>query len=1018
MSPQWDEMITHAVREADRLGIELCIHNCAGWSSSGGPWNTPEHAMQFVTSSERQVKGPLHFSETLPQPPTKLGYYSDIAVLAFRTPANPARIPALDLADKALIPNWNRRKKEPGTLQQIAPGQPVAQNEIIDLTAKMQDGGKLTWDVPEGEWTILRLGHTPTGKDNHPAPAEGTGPECDKLSKEALDAHWAGMMKRVLDDIGPLAGKSLNNALIDSYEVGNQNWTPKMREEFQRRRGYDMFPFLPVFAGRVVGNAEQTERFLWDLRRTVSDLFAENYYGHFMELCHQAGLKSSIEPYTGPYDSLQNGAPADIPMGEFWSMSAVNTSVKLAASVGHIYGRPVIGAESFTATPDAGKWQNDPASFKALGDLVWCTGVNRYIFHRYAMQPWLDKFPGMTMGQWGFHFERTNTWWNQGAAWLKYVARGQFMLQQGRFAADALYFMGEDSPKGPVGRGQLKPALPAGFDFDMCGANTIMDDMTVENGLIKLKSGMTYRVLVLPEKQEMTPRVLWRIARLVNAGATVVGPRPLKSPSLQDYPKCDADLKAIADKLWGDCDGKEVKEYAFGKGKVFWGQPLEEVFASLKLAPDFESVNATKKGKTVYIHRIAGDSDIYFVSNQKNAADEVNCIFRVNGKVPEMWDAESGKIEKAPVYEARDGRVTVALRLEPAGSVFVVFRKEGADAGHVVNVAHEPVKNAAQDEQPKLLVTKALYEALDGAGSVDVTARLNKLIKDGALSVVADNSMAGDPANLHVKRLRVEYTFGGKPFTRTVQENDTLELPEGVTRAGFPQYELKADGENLELRAWEGGKYSFQTTAGKRLEADVASVPQPLTIEGAWALSFPPNWGAPPNVQFDKLISWSERPESGVKYFSGTATYRKAIEIPGELIGKDKALYLDLGRVRNIAEVSLNGKPLGILWKPPFRVEVTGAAQAGKNELEVKVTNMWCNRLIGDEQLPDDCEWNGKQLKAWPEWLLKGEKRPSCGRFTFTTWHHFTKDSPLYESGLIGPVVLRSVQKVAVALPQ
>ncbi len=726
MSPEWREMIKHAAIEADRLGIKLCIHNCPGWSSSGGPWNTPEHAMQLVVTTEIQAKGPEHFSAVLPQPETHLGFYRDIAVLAFKTPAN-GGMQIDNLKGKA---GYDRQLLTVGDNPAVPADQVVDRGGIIDLTARLQSDGRLEWDAPEGEWTILRIGHTPSGKTNHPAPEEGTGPECDKMSREAAQAHWDGMMKPVLDDIGPLAGTSVDNVLIDSYEVGPQNWTPAFREEFQKRRGYDLFTFMPTFAGHVVESPEATERFLWDLRRTIADLYADNYYGFFTELAHEKGLKMSIEPYDGPFESIQCGAPADVVMGEFWTGTNGHVSVKLAASIAHVYGQNLVGAESFTAGPSEGRWQNDPYSFKRLGDLMWCTGLNRYIFHRYAMQPWLDRYPGMTMGQWGFHFDRTNTWWNQGRAWLQYIARSQFMLQSGRFAADALYYYGEDAPYTFLE--DLKPALPKGYDYDECNADVILHHMSVKDGRIILDGGMQYAVLILPENKTMTPPVLKKIKSLVESGATVIGPKPEKSPSLQDWPKCDEDIKADASALWGACDGDTVKENEVDKGKIVWGKPLEEVFATMELKPDFEYANDQNDTKLAYIHRIADGADIYFVSNQKMQSDDVDCTFRVSGKAPELWHADTGVMEKAPVYAEQDGRITVPLHFDPAGSAFVVFRKKTNGEDHIIHAAHTTTE-AAQTPANKLEITRAVYEAIDGAGSADVTSIIAGHVRDGAL---------------------------------------------------------------------------------------------------------------------------------------------------------------------------------------------------------------------------------------------------------------------------------------------
>lgn len=1138
MSPEWRELFKHAVQEADRLGIELCVHNCAGWSSSGGPWNTPEHAMQRVVMSELRLTGPTNFSGPLPQPQTNLGFYRDIAVLAFPKPTSegvrmrdaapvasasggidpgaaltdgksdplvrlpkatrtqpqfaqlefrepfPARtvkitgaagigeaagvvqvsddgrtfrslqsfafgrrgsttrlvslgteivsarfwrvqftntakaaadipLAEIDLAPRLIIENidakagFNGAEVLSAAVSGEAEGEVIARKDVVDLTGKLGRDGKLEWTAPPGDWIVLRLGHTPTGKNNHPAPKEGEGPECDKMSRAALDAHWAGFMQKILDDVGPLAGKSLNNALVDSYEVGGQNWTAKFREEFQRRRGYDLLTFLPAFTGRVVDSPQISERFLWDIRRTIADLMAENYYGHFAELCRKRGLLTSIEPYTGPFESLQCGQPADIVMGEFWSGSQGHQSVKIAASVAHIYDRKIVGAESFTAAPDRGRWLNDPYSFKALGDLMYCQGLNRYIFHRYAMQPWTNRWPGMTMGQWGFHFERTVTWWEQSKSWLEYVARCQFLLQQGRSVADVAYFCGQSAPvEIRVGN----PALPAGYDFDAINADVLLNRTKVKNGRLTLPNGVSYAALVLPpQDRDLTPQLLKRLDKLVHDGATVVGPRPEHSPSLQDFPKCDAQIAKLAAELWGACDGQSVTENRAGKGRVVWGQSLKDVFAAQKLAPDFEFAGESRP-RLAYVHRVAGDADVYFVSNQRGQFDTADCVFRVADKIPEIWRPDTGVIEPAAVWSQTNSRTSVRLTFEPAGSLFVVFRRAAKGVDSVV--AARGNGDAPQAPAAKLSVQRAVYEALDGAGSMDVTARLAELARDGQIVIAASNDALGrDPALLHEKQLRVEYTLDGKSGSISVPENEMLVLPPEARTGAVPQWQATL-GPNSQpgIRALASAQVELRTAQGRVLHAST-TVPPAQEIAGPWNLSFPPHWGAPDRVKLEQLISWPEHPESGVRYFSGTATYSKEIEISAERLQAGRELWLDLGRVKNFAEISLNGVPLATLWKPPFRVNLTAAARAGKNQLIVKVTNLWPNRLIGDEQLPADLEWNGKQPKAWPQWLLDGKPSPN-GRLTFTTWHHWTKDSPLQESGLIGPVTLQTAQWV------
>ncbi|HTI97930.1 MAG TPA: glycosyl hydrolase [Dongiaceae bacterium] len=1100
MSPEWREDFKFAVQEADRLGLKLCVENCAGWSSSGGPWNTPANGMQRLTSSEVKVTGPVHYAEALPQPATTLDYYRDIAVLAFPTPpvvtaGTPNPPPSLkDLIIKratygaadgsqvrdvtkrfaALIrrgehtavvnngalggdPAFGQVKQlvvefelegKPGTLTasegdtvdllagthqtpaqtswrnalnetfvQAPPSNParaatpIAAKDIVDLSAHLNAQGVLDWNVPAGEWTIVRLGYTPIGIDNHPAPKEGEGLECDKMSKAALDAHWDGFMQKVLDDIGPLAGRALDASLIDSYEVGNQDWTGNFREEFRKRRGYDPLKYLTTYTGRVVDDPAVSERFLWDMRRTVADLFADNYFGHFAELCRKHGLLNAVEPYTGPFESLQSGAPADVVMGEFWSGSQGHPSVKLAASIAHIYGKTIVGAESFTAAPDQGRWQNDPYKLKTLGDLVYCQGLNRYIFHRYAMQPWTNRWPGMTMGQWGFHFERTETWWGEAGAWMNYITHCQYLLQQGRAVADVAYFTGETAP---VEMREGNPALPAGYDYDAVNADVLLHGAKVKNGRIVLASGVSYAVLVLPPNDaNCTPEFLQGLRKLVRAGATVVGPRPQHSPSLTDYPKCDIAVTRLATELWGNCDGTNVTEHACGRGRVIWGQSLATVLAAQKLAPDFDFENGAAKASLRYAHRVDGNADIYFVSNQRRQFGTAECTFRVSGKAPELWHPDTGQIEPAPVWESHDGRTTVRLEFDPAGSVFVVFRQPAGKSDHPVAASGEfAVKPAAL---PKLEIQQARYEATDGSGGKDVTALLTAAIRDGQLIAEAGNDfLGGDPTLNHEKRLRVEYTLDGQPGKVTLREGETLTLPPTTDIGLAPQWEpfITAAGVPA-VKVWSDGTVKLQTGAGKTLEADAHNLPEPEEITGGWKLSFPPHWGAPSEVTLDKLISWTDHPDSGVRYFSGTATYEKDIEIPADWLGAGREVWLDLGQVKNFAQVTLNGQPFEVLWKPPFRVNLAGAAKAGSNHLVVKVTNLWPNRLIGDEQLPPDVEWNGKQLKAWPQWLLDGKPSPT-GRLTFTTWHHWTKNSPLLESGLLGPVLLRAAEIIPV----
>lgn len=1082
-SPQWFDLFHHAVSEAGRLGLEVCFHNCAGWSSSGGPWVKPEHAMQFLVVGEAQAKGGTRFDAVLPRGNLRRDFHRDIAVLAFPTPTDATR--TADIGPKALFEYRYGLQPQP---VEVPAGAVIDPARIVDLTAQMAADGRLAWDVPAGDWTILRIGHTCTGAQNAPAPTAGRGLECDKMSREALDAHWAGGIQPILDRLGPLAGTVLNNSLIDSYEVGCTNWTPRMREEFRKRRGYDILAFLPAMTGRIVGSSEKTERFLWDMRRTIGDLFAENYFDYFAELCRKHGLLASVEPYDGPFENLQVGAKADILMGEFWVGGGMSGSVKLAASAAHTHGIRIVGAESFTADPAQGRWLGHPGSIKGLGDLMWSEGINRFILHCYAHQPWTDLVPGMTMGQWGTHFGRTNIWWEQSKPWFAYVARGQQMLQAGQPVADVLFFGGEASPNGSPHRTDLKAK---GFDYDACGTDLI-GKLAVKDGRIVTPAGTAYRLLVLPDTTWMTPALARHLRDLVQAGAAVLGPKPQRSPSLAGFPACDDEVRSIADTVWGDGRG----ERRVGPGRVFSGMPVEEALTALAVGPD--CIDAATGKAPPFIHRRIGDADAWFVANTATTAYAGTVSFRIAGRQPELWDAETGRITEAPRFRITDGRTEVGIDLDPAASVFVVFRRAAsATASPVQAVTAPPSRQPLR--LPTLVIQSALYGTYaPGPDMVDVTEILATQVKDGRITIQASNDLAGDPCPNKAKRLRVAYEIGGaarhvtvgengmltlpKPgetgalrivraiygvipdsltelpppaiaditdriaaqiregalnvkvdndlaggdpardlhkrlvlrytvdgvaMRKEVHEGTVLQLPEGIESLLPPTARVVAASGGAALRVWEGGAHIVTGVDGATRAITIPDLPAPMVVEGAWEVSFQAKRAAPERITLAKLVSLSTHDEPGVRYFAGQATYRRTIDIPAALLGGGRELHLDLGRVAVIAEVALNGRDLGTLWKAPYRVDATAAAKPGANELTVRVTTLWPNRLIGDEEIPADVEWQGMHLKQWPAWLTDGSQPAGRQRTTFTTWHHWKPNMPLVASGLMGPVTLR-----------
>jgi len=876
----------------------------------------------------------------------------------------------------------------------VPPELTIPRDKIVDLSGQMDAAGKLSWEAPPGKWLVLRFGHTTTGKDNHPAPESGRGLECDKFSKDAAAAMYNGLIGKLVAENKAVSGqgKVLVSTHIDSWEVGSQNWTPKMREEFQARRGYDLWKFLPAFTGRVVDSPEVTERFLWDLRQTVSDLIVENYAGEFRRLANKDGMRLSIEAYDGvPADEMTYGGQADEPMGEFWAWNKFSGSQWCVgmASAAHIYGKKILGAEAFTSVSTE-KWQGHPGMIKDLGDWAFCEGINRFVFHRYAAQPWdVNIAPGMAMGPWGLHYERTQTWWEQSKAWHEYLARCQYLLQQGLFVADVLYLQPEGAPTRfvvPPGA-EIAPHIRGGYNFDGCTPEVVLTRLSVKDGRLVLPDGMSYRVLVLPDVETMTPRLLRKIKELSDAGATIIaGPKPpQKSPSFADMGAGDAEVKKLVGELWP---------------KLVTNKTAAEFLGEHGVKPDFSASPILR-----HIHRTIGDTEVYFVANPEPKAVAATASFRVTGKQPEFWWPDTGRKEAALAFEEKDGVTTVPLSLEPSGSVFVIFRKPTSGTDAIVSATRngEPVL-PEKPRSAKIVIQKARYGVLsDPQQTRDVTAKVQALADAGTNSFpVADMAKGDDPAYKVPKTLKVDYTADGKPLSATGQDAEILAL-NTVAVDETPALDI-ARGEIL-----QSGDYVFKTTGGKTQQQNV-SLPKAQEIPGPWEISFDPKWGGPAKATFNKLEDWSKRPEDGIKYYSGTAAYRKTFEVKKP--DSKSRTYLDLGKVAVMAEVKLNGKDLGILWKPPYRVDVTDALKDGENKLELKVVNLWINRQIGDEQLPEDKERNPNgTLKAWPKWLEEG-KPNSTGRFTFSSWKLWKKDDPLVESGLIGPVTLISAKPI------
>jgi hypothetical protein len=914
LSDEWQELFKHAVKEAERLGISLTLGSGPGWAGSGGPWVEPAQSMQHLVAADTLVTGPRRFQDKLAIPQPKKPYfgynaltdslrkkwekyYRDVVVLTFHTPEHAELIPDTD--EKALyyrapfssVKGVKPFLPAPLNYPATIPGTAINKDSILDITRYLNPDGSLTWDVPPGKWTIRRMGLRNNGAVTRPAPQPGLGFECDKMDTSAFNNHYEAFMGKLLKKNGPRDLKSAGGwkmIHIDSWEMGAQNWTANFRIEFLKRRHYDLLPYLPAYNGTIVGSREISERFLWDVRQTAQELVIENHAEHFKALGRRNGLRLSIEPYDmNPTADLELGAVADVPMCEFWSKDyGYNTSFSCieATSIAHVLGKPVVQAEAFTAEKSEG-WKLYPGAIKNQGDWAFATGINKFFYHTFAHQPIDDRLkPGMTMGPYGVHWDRNQTWWLMSNAYHTYIARCSYLLQQGKSVADILYLTPEGAPhvfRPPLSALSGNDTLPdrREYNFDGCAPGMLLTKSFVRDHKVCFPDGGSYSLLVLPLIETMTPELLNKIESLVLAGANVAGIPPKKSPSLVGFPDCDKVLALTANKMWtgNNLPGK-LTSSTYGSGKIFSGSDFTAV-DSTRPYPDYETTKAILKqlrvkedfssdGPVRYGHHNLNGLEIYFVSNRSSQAFNTTCRFRVENGTPELWNPLTGETRLLKNFSRQDGITSLSLQLEKNQSYFVVF--------------------------------------------------------------------------------------------------------------------------NLEKKS---------TASATKTAADFSEKKTLKSIEGPWKLTFARRWGGPGEVQFEKLEDWSQRPEEGIKYYSGTVVYRKTFTLKREEVASAQPLWIDLGEVNCMAQVSLNGVELGTLWTAPWSLEVKNSAKEGENLLEIKVVNLWSNRLIGDEKFPSDGISNHK----WPEWLLENKARVSQ-RITFATYNFYKKDSPLLRSGLIGPV--------------
>jgi hypothetical protein len=883
-SPEWRALYKHTLHEADRLGLEISLNVLSGWNL-GGPMVTPDDTVKKVIWSEIALDSTNQLEAPLPSPKANDDFYRDVCVLAWpiseeasnEVPLENFEVKALQTRPSFKGPaGWFLANSAPETAQFLLedkssalPAKEPKLSQVLDITSHFSSNGVLSWEAPPGRWRILRFGYTLADSRRVSTHSDGwDGYALDVLDEGALRRYWDAVIEPLIEDAGPLAGKTLKYLHTDSWEVDAFNWTPSVLQEFQRRRGYDAKPWLPVLAGHIVNSRTESRRFLDDFRRTLGDLAADNHYRPFSRWASQHGLELHCEsggPHFTPIDAQQCLGIDDMPMSEFWARSATHRTldetrffVKQPASAAHTMGHRYVAGEGFTSVGPHWQetvWDNLKPSF----DQALCEGLNVLVWHAFVCSPAEMGVPGQQYFA-GTHFNPNTTWWSKSAPFLGYIDRSQFLLQQGLFVADVCYYYGDHVPNYT----QLKHSDPAhvqpGYDYDVISQEGLLTRMSVRNGRFVLPDGMSYRVLVLPNRNIISLPVLRKVKELVAAGATVIGQKPTEASGLTDYPRCDAEVKALADELWAEKPGDKAVSERLVRD-VLLAQGVQPDFEAVAMAPSPQAVEdpkpmrlGTRPSGLDYIHRATETADIYFVSSRSGHSEDFRCTFRVAGHAPEIWDPVTGTHAFAAAYDEKDGRTTLPLHFNPCGACFVIFR-EPAEA-HLA---------AAQNNTPEF---------------------------------------------------------------KTVQE-----------------------------------------------------------INGSWTVRFDPRWGGPESVQFDSLASWTTRPEPGIRYYSGTATYVKTFEMPGVPEKPGNHLWIDLGNVHELAEVKLNRKSLGIVWAPPFRVEITSATKPTGNLLEVEVVNFWPNRIIGDQSLPKE------------------------QRFTRTNIRKLTKDTPLMESGLLGPVRLLEEHK-------
>ncbi|HYC83970.1 MAG TPA: glycosyl hydrolase, partial [Chryseosolibacter sp.] len=691
--------------------------------------------------------------------------------------------------------------------------------------------------VPAGQWTIMRFGFTTSGAHVSTSSGKWKGRVIDYMSARSFNRYWDSHVEPLLEMIGPLAGTTLRYLQTDSWELGGINWSDDFALEFQRRRGYALYKYLPVIGGKIIDSRSRSNAFLADFRKTIGECIAENHYKVFAERAKKfrLGIQSeSAGPHAAPIDGLKNYGYSELMMSEFWSPSPHRSRdedrffVKQAASAAQIYGRRLVGAESFTTI--GRHWNDVPwQTMKPPFDREACSGLNLVFLHTFTCSPVEMGKPGQEYFA-GTHLNRNITWWDFAGEVFDYFKRCQYLLQRGYVATEVLYYYGDHVPN----IGHLKAFDPArvlpGYDYDLINEDRLLA-LEFREGLIRLPHGHGYKLLVLPAHGVMSLAALRKVNQLVNAGALVLGPRPRLVSLAGGQAAADEFNRSVTD-LWGPSDIPKG-ERTSGKGKIFWGSTGEEVLAKIAMPADVIIEKSRSSDAFDFIHRREPGMDIYFVSSQNPAQTSASFSFRIDDRMPELFDALTGRVATPLKWRIDNSRTFVDLDFEPYGSVFVVFRKR-----------------------------------------------------------TGTRSASGST-------------------TRTVVS----------------------------------------------------------TLSGNWRMQFHFQ-EALVDITTDSLESWTRQSLAAFKFHSGKVTYSLQFNFPQFEEGQNYFVTLNDIRDVGIARVTLNGRPVGITWTPPFRLAVSNELRRKRNKIEIEVINSWRNRLVGDRGLPKRDRQTETNITIRPDWSV------------------------------------------------